>query len=197
MKANPSLSDVAARREQLETEIEERQLELSELAVAERVLRRLADYIPSAHLPPTPPGVTLNSITRPPRPPSPPPVPKNESYAVDTVRESVESLILIILGASDRVWWTANELQVELTALKGSEVPMSTVSPTLTNMKNSGKIYRDGLRVADPNRVRHTPSALDLLEAPSQNENGETSSPEPEEPDSSSNDTQIRPSVFE
>lgn len=192
MKTNPSLSDVAVRREQLEAEIEERKLELSELAVAERVLRRLAEYTPTARVTPATPSVTLNSVTRhsPPTPPLPPP-PKNEAYAVDAGKESVESLILIILGASDRVWWTANELQAELTALKGAEVPMSTISPTLTNMKNGGKIFRDGLRVADSNRVRPMPSALDLLEVDpsSQNENGEAqASPETGEPASSPND---------
>lgn len=190
MKANPSLSDVSARREQLEAEIEERKLELSELAFAERVLRRLGEYTPAVRVAPSIPGVTLNSIPRhtPPRPPSPPPVPRSETFAVDSAKESIESLILIILGASDRIWWTANELQSELTALKSADVPMSTISPTLTNMKNSGKITRDGLRVADPNRVPLT-DRLELLVKPSQNENGEAfASPETGEPASSPND---------
>ena len=190
MKTNPSLSDVAARSEQLEREIEERRLELSELAVAARVLRRLGEYALT-------PDATIDSVPRR-TPPVPPPVhpvppipPKFDAYAVDPTKESVESLILIVLGASRKAWWTANELQAELSRLKGTEVPMSTISPTLTNMKNNGKIHRDGFRVADLNRVRQFPSALDLLEAnsPPQNENGEAkASPETGELAGSPND---------
>jgi hypothetical protein len=201
MKTNPSLSDVAARREQLEAEIEERKMELAELAFAERVLRRLGEYTPPVRVGPAVPGVTLNSIPRHisprPPPPPPPPAPRLDAYTVDPSKESVESLILIVLGASDRLWWTANELQSELSKLKGAEVPMSTISPTLTNMKNSHKIHRVGLRVADSNRARLMPSALDLLadNQPSQNENGEAkASPETGEPASSPIETKDHPS---
>ncbi|WP_143748319.1 hypothetical protein [Mesorhizobium carmichaelinearum] len=198
MNQNPTLLDVQARREQLEQEIEARKLELSELAVAERVLKRLVETAASAThsaaftaapnafaLPPRPP------VPPRPWPPVPPSPPKVDAYSVDPSKESIESLILILLGASQRVWWTANELQAELSILRGAEVPMSTISPTLTNMKNNGKIYRAGLKVADPNRVHKMPSALTLLEddEPAQNENGEAfASPETGEPDASPND---------
>ncbi|MER9116695.1 hypothetical protein NKH93_08730 [Mesorhizobium sp. M0954] len=186
MNTNPSLSDVAARREQLEAEIEERKLELSELAVAERVLRRLGEYTPSVRASQTVPGVTLNSLPRHVLPP-PPLSSKVENYTVDPARESVESLILIVLGASDKVWWTANQLQVEVSALKGVEVPMSTISPTLSMMKGAGKIVRDGMRVADPKRGGFVD---DLISAgtKAQNENGEAkASPDTGEPPSSPN----------
>ncbi|MES0101890.1 hypothetical protein [Mesorhizobium sp. M0019] len=186
MKTNPSLSDVAARREQLEEEIEERKLELAELAVAERVLRRLGEYTPVVRVRPAVPGVTLNSLPRhvwppSPPPPPPPPPPRVEAYTVDPTKESVESLILIVLGASERVWWTANELQAELTVLKGAEVPMSTISPTLSNMKGTGKIIRKGMKVSDPKRASEWNLAMDDLmgvnanKAP--NENGEAKAP--------------------
>lgn len=198
MNPNPTLLDVQARREQLELEIEARRLELSELAVAERVLRRLvetASAIPGAThasvpnamgLPPRPPVPP-----RPPPSPTPPSPPKVDAYSVDPSKESIESLILILVGASQRVWWTANELQAELSILRGTDVPMSTISPTLTNMKNSGKIYREGLRVADASRVLKIPSAPSLLDdgMPVEDENGEAeASPETGEPEASPND---------
>lgn len=186
MNPNPTLQDVQARRELLEREIEARKVELSELAIAERVLVRLVDNasVPGSTphpfpLPPRPPV--------PPKPPVPPSPPRVDAYSVDPSRESIESLILILLGASQRVWWTATELQVELSVLRGTEVPMSTISPTLTNMKNNGKIYRSGLKVADPNRVRKIQSALSLLDdEPTQNENEEAfASSETGEPEAS------------
>ncbi|RUU46640.1 hypothetical protein EOC93_02395 [Mesorhizobium sp. M6A.T.Ce.TU.002.03.1.1] len=197
MKTNPSLSDVAARREQLEAEIEARKLELSELAFAERVLKRLGEYMPPVRVEPAGGGVTLNSVSRPipPRPPPPPPLPplKVEAYTVDPTKESVESLILIVLGASDRVWWTANELQSELTVLKGAEVPMSTISPTLSNMKGTRKIVRDGMKVADPKRAGWQTDIDDLIgvdKDKTQNENGEAkASPETGELAGSPNDS--------
>ena len=38
--------------------------------------------------------------------------------------------------------------------LKGSDIPMGTVSPTLTDMKNTGTLIRDGLKVAWIERVK-------------------------------------------
>jgi hypothetical protein len=187
MEKNPSLADVAARRQEIEKEIEARKAELADLAFAERVLRRLAG---TSH--PTPPI--------PPRPPASHPSPaKVEGYSVDPAKESVESLISIVLSTSPRVWWNANELQRELSRLKGAQVPMSTISPTLSNMKSREKIVRDGMRVADPNRVAFSNSALDLQMAGP--EPKETGSPEGDpgtgEPDRSPIETQSRSGVFE
>jgi hypothetical protein len=134
MKTNPSLADVAQRRQTLEAEIAARQRELEELEIAERVLHRLGALMEAA--------------------PAAKPVPAKIGNAVaEPAKESIESLILILLSDEGRVWWTANELQVELSRLKGTEVPMSTVSPTLSNMKNKDKIAREGMRVALPERA--------------------------------------------
>ncbi len=47
----------------------------------------------------------------------------------------------------------ANEVRAKASELKGTEIPMGTVSPTLTDLKNAGLIVRDGMRVALASRV--------------------------------------------
>lgn len=63
-------------------------------------------------------------------------------------------LFLSILRQSDRVWFTANELQEQASVIKGRHIPMATVSPTLSKMKNDELIVRDGLKVALTDRVK-------------------------------------------
>lgn len=52
------------------------------------------------------------------------------------------------LMESHSPWMTANEIQVQASLTKGEEIPMTSVSPTLTEMKDAGVIVRDGLKVA-------------------------------------------------
>ncbi|WP_375393985.1 hypothetical protein [uncultured Sphingomonas sp.] len=53
-----------------------------------------------------------------------------------------------VLADADRVWLTANEIQELAARLRGSEIPMSSVSPGLSEMKQDGTIERDGMKVA-------------------------------------------------
>lgn len=63
------------------------------------------------------------------------------------------ALFMSILRQSENPWMTANEIQERASAIKGQEVPMATVSPTLSNMKNVGVIRREGLKVALTERL--------------------------------------------
>jgi hypothetical protein len=67
------------------------------------------------------------------------------------------------------LWRTANELQEEMSEIAGREVPMSTVSPSLTEMKKAGRIVRDGMRVALRSRVlTEEPDLLNENDPPSE-----------------------------
>lgn len=52
------------------------------------------------------------------------------------------------LNSSPSVWLTANEIQPLAEAIKGSSIPMASISPSLTEMKRDEQIERLGLRVA-------------------------------------------------
>lgn len=67
---------------------------------------------------------------------------------------STRELIHHVLDSGNRLWMTANEIRDLISELKGSPVPMSTVSPTLSDMKKSGLIARDNMRVALVDRVK-------------------------------------------
>jgi hypothetical protein len=137
MDNNPTLADVKRRR----TQISKRRAELAEedrllstedqeLAVAQRALERLA-----GHAPPKPPQPEW-ALTRPP--------PENAT---------LEQLLVYLLEGKVDPWASASQLQEALTILKRREVPMSSVSPTLTKMKDYGTIVREGLKVALKSRV--------------------------------------------
>ena len=52
--------------------------------------------------------------------------------------ETIEELIILCMENCGEDWWTAGEMQACLTAVKGRDVPMGSVSPTLSNMKTKG-----------------------------------------------------------
>lgn len=60
--------------------------------------------------------------------------------------------ILDVMKASDKTWWTANELQDALSQT-GNYVKMTSISPNLTRLKESGDIVRDDLKVALADRA--------------------------------------------
>jgi hypothetical protein len=137
MDDNPSLADVKRRRAQInkrrhELAQEDRALtaEDQELVVAERVLERLGGTVPPR------PSQPEWALTRPP--------PENAT---------LEQLLGYLLEGKIDPWATSNQLQEALTLLKKREVPMSSVSPTLTSMKDKGIIVRDGLKVALKTRI--------------------------------------------
>jgi hypothetical protein len=118
--------------------------ELEELTVARRVLMRLGGNVrPSA------PVVQQPKMPRP-----------------GTTRD----LFLEVLRANDPPWMVANEVRSRASELKGAEIPMGTVSPTLTDLKNAGLIVRDGMKVALASRVPKSNEAPAQAEAPNESE---------------------------
>jgi hypothetical protein len=75
--------------------------------------------------------------------------------------KTTKDALLLALKVSTEPWLTANELQVRAMGLKGTEIPMATVSPTLSNLKNDGLILRDGNKVALATRIRSEQSRYD------------------------------------
>ena len=87
--------------------------------------------------------------------PSPPTVEVDSEPQVGGQRSrTTKQLTLEYLGRTPVMWRTANDVQEELSALKGYAVPMSTISPTLSELKKAGLIVRDNLKVALAERVR-------------------------------------------
>jgi hypothetical protein len=88
-----------------------------------------------------------------------------EGTVVDEVKaklkgnETLEDLIFLLLDECKDDWWTATEIQSHLTDVKGREVPMSSISPTLTKMKDAGTLTRDGFNVALTSRVQKKQTA--------------------------------------
>ena len=62
--------------------------------------------------------------------------------------------ILKALQDSFMVWSNANDIEDFVSKLKGAEIPMSSISPMVTELKKRGVIVRDGLNVALASRVR-------------------------------------------
>jgi hypothetical protein len=78
-----------------------------------------------------------------------------------TGKETLEELIVEMLEACTEDWWSAVEIQQCATEIRGKEVPMSSVSPTLTNMKNKGILVRDGLNVGLASRFQKKEAAAE------------------------------------
>lgn len=121
------LSQIIARIAEIEAAQASMATELEELTVARRVLVRLGGHV-----------VQSVPIAQQPKLPR-----------AGTTRD----LFLEVLRANEPPWMTANEVRAKASELKGTEIPMGTVSPTLTDLKNAGLIVRDGLRVALASRV--------------------------------------------
>ena len=66
---------------------------------------------------------------------------------------SAKAALVHVLKNSDRIWLTAGDLKRRVEAILGREVPMSTISPTLSNLKSDGVIVRSNLKVAHAERV--------------------------------------------
>jgi hypothetical protein len=148
---NPTLQDVRNRRAQIAKITADLTAEDAELATAEKVLIRLS-AAPSLPLIPI---VVAEPEALPVSVPTAPAAQESESEGLvsDAVKEimtgheTLEQLIVLMFENCSDDWWTASEVQTCLTEIKGKEVPMSSISPTLTNMKNNGLIVRDGFNV--------------------------------------------------
>jgi hypothetical protein len=67
--------------------------------------------------------------------------------------ESIEEIIVMLMDTCAEDWWTANEVHSHVSKIKGRDIPMGTVSPTLWSMRNKSIIHRDGLRVIVKSRL--------------------------------------------
>ncbi len=140
MAKNPTLADVRARRVEIAKIIGPLKTEDDELGIAEKALMRLAG-----------PEEAKQS--------EPEPEQEEEESLQDCVKrqmkgnETLEELIVLLFEQCIDDWWLATEVQDYLTRIKGREVPMSSVSPTLTKMKDAGTLVREGLKVALASRV--------------------------------------------
>lgn len=68
--------------------------------------------------------------------------------------KTTKQVILEYLERTPTMWRTANDVQDNVSEIKGARVPMSSISPTLSELKRAGLIVRDNLRVALATRVR-------------------------------------------
>lgn len=162
-----SSAAIRERRAALNKQIVDAKAQLADLDIAERFLERFGQAIGA----PRPDARDMNDLL--------------ENLGLDArasrinaaapmANMTTKELFVSVLRQSSKVWMTANEIQERASAIKGQEVPMATVSPTLSNMKNAGVIVRDGLKVALASRL---------------NENGEAeASPDADEVTASSDD---------
>jgi hypothetical protein len=83
---------------------------------------------------------------------------QRERERLNTIRDYVYA----VLQDGDIVWATANQIQVLASKRRGSEIPMTSISPTLSLMKAQGILVRKGLHVALATRAKmnEAPGAL-------------------------------------
>jgi hypothetical protein len=129
------LSRIIARIFEIETAQATLAAELDELMVAKRVLLRFSakEDVKRAALAP--------QLARLPR--------------TGTTRDT----FLQVLRITADPWMTANDIRERASALRGVDVPMGTVSPTLTDLKNAHLIIREGMKVALASRINQNNEA--------------------------------------
>jgi hypothetical protein len=156
---NPTLRDVTNRRaaireerQQIEVRLRQIGAEDQELAVAERVLAKLVKVPPPLPWVTDPAGPAsqgvLTGLAGPTGPAPLPPLPYSQPKEL-----TIEEVISFVLDLSQEPWLTANDIQEQAKDV-GKEIPMSSLSPTLSIMKNKGTIARDGLKVALSDRIK-------------------------------------------
>ena len=148
-----SLTAIRDQKAMLNRAILDAQTQLADLEVAERIVRRFGQATEDER----PDGGAMDDLLR---------RAKVEGATLTVTSALVEraltsrAVFLSVLRQSANPWMTANEIQERASAIKGHDVPMATVSPTLSNMKNAGLIVRDGLKVALAERLNEN-GALD------------------------------------
>ena len=147
-----SSSAIRARRETLNKQIADAQAQLADLDIAERILQRFGEEVGD----PRPGADDMSDLLK--------DLGVGASTGSMSEREAVpamttKELIKAVLRQSSNLWMTANEIQERASAIKGQEVPMATVSPTLSNLKNAGVIVRDDMKVALASRLNENGEA--------------------------------------
>ena len=100
--------------------------ERAELLVAKKVIERIGDDGPA--------------------------ILESRKVAPVMVNRTNRNCIVAALTEASR-WLTANEIQDRASAFKGITIPMASISPGLTDLKNDGVIVRAGLLVALASRA--------------------------------------------
>ena len=127
MTKNNALNRIAARRAEILQSIEGLQGELKDLEAAERVLLQLYG------------GGAFE---------------EDQGSQRHRARLTTKRAILHYLKTTPSLWRTSNQVQENVSEIKGVEVPLSSVSPMLSELKNDGLIVRDNLKVALAERVK-------------------------------------------
>lgn len=146
MTSGPTLDDVKARRAQIAAMRSALEAEDHELQIAERVLMRLARK--TLAIAPRLPDEQISS----------------QQIGDDGAASgTVEELIIRTLRLSAVAWLTSAEVKGDVDRMRGREVPMGTIGPVLTELKNKNIIVRDGNRVALSERSHeaHVPRHAD------------------------------------
>lgn len=145
-----SSAAIRERRASLNKQIADAKAQLADLDIAERILERFGQAIGE----PRPNARDMNDFLH--------DMGLDEAASVSTAPNTsmtTKALFKSVLRQSSDVWMTANEIQERASAIKGQEVPMATVSPTLSNMKKAGVIVRDGMKVALASRLNENGEA--------------------------------------
>jgi hypothetical protein len=165
MSNSPTIVDVKARREEIKAlrlQIARQDQELlqedNDLLAAERALLRLSGVSPAAQMTMADPSA---------------PIPSSSDLG-DWVTSTgwrhpgtsvskdgtLEQIIEWLLSGAVNPWAESTQIAAAVASVKERQVPMSSISPTLWNMKKKGTIVRDGLKVALASRVAANRAAV-------------------------------------
>jgi hypothetical protein len=141
--------------------------ELDELRVAERVLSRLSSEAEDD-------AAFVGSD------------PKPKANSAMTTRDH----ILAVLLDAPELWLTTHEVQGRASQKIGRDIPHGTIAPTLSELKKSGRIVRDGLKVAHAQRLKtnEAPARAEAPNNPARDERG-TSLPQSSDASTSQQNT--------
>lgn len=157
-----SLSAIREQKTSLTRIVADAQAKIADLEIAERYVRRFGQTTEDTR----PTVDEIDDLLGPVEL-----TPLNTAPQPDNRRPvTTKSLMLSVLRDAPSVWMTSDELRDRVTALKGEDVPMGTIGPTLSNMKNEGVIVREGFKVAlaerhHENRASDGNQAEDALDA--------------------------------
>jgi hypothetical protein len=150
-----SLTAIRAQKATLSRTISDAQAQLADLDVAERIVVRFGQAVGDARPSDNEIDDLLGGVT------------PNQTALVATSiggrAMTTKALMQAVLRQSPSPWMTSEELRERVSALKGEEVPMGTVGPTLSNLKNDGVILRDGFKIALVERLNENGLRSDSL----------------------------------
>jgi hypothetical protein len=145
-----SISGIRARRDELNESILKIQRELEDLTAAERLVLKFgstesSDRISvhrleahgSATSPPAATHPTLQVVT---------PLTNQKPM-------NLSGLVHAVLKQSASLWLTTEEVRIRASDIKGENVPLGSIAPTLSILKKAGDVVRDGPKVALAERL--------------------------------------------